>query len=90
MITYSTRDMKQAGFIWAQLVHDARFKGLTPLHNERGRDIFLFNFEVDASREQFNELLFQYTNGETCVEPLTYNKKIGQLLDHLSNQTRKQ
>jgi len=90
---HHTRDLKQAAFLWAQLTVNTRFAGLEPIPGED--NIFYFVFEVtptDDTRdveEELNSLIFSYTNGETCVEPLTYDKKMGQLRDHLRNHSKR-
>jgi len=90
-ITFKTRDLKQAAFLGAQLVCNTRFVGLEPLPREN--NIYFFVFEVTAKdsevnvEEELNSLIFQYTNGETCIDPITYDKKMGQLRDHLRNHS---
>lgn len=85
MYSYKTRDLKQAAFLWCQLKYPVTFKGVEPL--PRSANVVLFVFELQATEKQIQEMLFEYTNEQTCVEPNSYNSKIKKLLDSVSNLT---
>ena len=81
MYTYSTRDLREAGFVWAQKELSVTFKGLEASDRQPG--IFRFIFEIDASREVFENLLARYMNQEASVEPKLYDLKLNNLRDNL-------
>lgn len=71
--------------MWCQLNYPVTFKGVEPL--PRNSMVVLFVFEFEATERQIQDLLFEYTNERTCVEPNSYNSKIKKLLDSVSNLT---
>jgi hypothetical protein len=73
--------MKEAAFIWAQKNYGVSFKGLDA--HEKHPGVFKFVFEVDATQDQFVELLGQYMNQEALVEPKSYDQKMNNLRDNL-------
>lgn len=82
-MTYKTQDLKLAAFLWSQLLHPVRFEGLVPIPNKP--TLFFFTFDLTASQTELDNLLSSYTNNETCVEPNSYNARMGKLRDALSS-----
>lgn len=79
MITFRTKDLNQAAFMWCQPgVKLKRLQG-TKLS---GMTIF-FSFEMPMTEEELQSLQFCYANGETTVEPQTFIAKQNNLRDLL-------
>jgi len=78
---HSTRDLREAGFLWAQKELKAVFKGLDASDKYPG--IFKFRFEIACTLEEFEALLFKYMSQEAVVEPKTYDQKLSNLRDNL-------
>lgn len=81
MHTYSTRDLREAGFVWAQKDLPVSFKGLEASDKYPG--VFKFIFEVDATHDEFEALLGRYMNQDALVEPKAYDQKLSNLRDNL-------
>lgn len=78
---HSTRDLREAGFLWAQRQVKVRFKGLEK--SEQLPGVFKFQFEILSQRSEFESLLSLYMNQEAEVEPKTYDQKLSNLRDNL-------
>jgi hypothetical protein len=82
MTKYKTKDLRLAAYLWSQLTYQVGYTGLVPVVPNPG--VFWFSFELDCSPEQLDEMLNDYSNDRTCVEPNSYNTKIRRLLESLS------
>ena len=78
---HSTRDLREAGFLWSQKQVQVRFRGLEA--SEQYPGVFKFQFEVLGPREDFEGLLAGYMNQEGSVEPKAYDQKLSNLRDNL-------
>lgn len=78
---HSTRDLREAGFLWAQRQVEVRFRGLEASDQLPG--VFKFQFEVRGTRAEFEALLSGYMNQEASVEPKAYDQKLSNLRDNL-------
>jgi hypothetical protein len=83
MTKYKTRDLRLASYLWTQTKYPATFDGLIPIPHQPS--MFWFNFVFEATQDQLDELLNEYTNEKACVEPNSYNAKMGRLRDALSS-----
>ncbi len=81
MYTYSTRDLREAAFIWAQSEICVAFRGLGV--SDKNPSVFLFQFEISADRDTFSNLLDRYMNQQASVEPKYYDQKMNNLRDNL-------
>jgi len=77
---FGTKDLNEAAFLWCQ-------EGVNLLRVEaagegRGITIF-FVFSVDATEEALRQLMFDYRNGATTVEPQRYVQQQNNLRDML-------
>lgn len=79
---HSTRDLREAGFLWAQSEILVQFDGLEAA-SEKLPGVFKFRFQVSSSRDEFEQLLGKYMNQEASVEPKTYDQKLANLRDNL-------
>ena len=78
-IEYRTKDLNQAAFMWCQ-------KGakLRDVQGTRGTNTTIFFvFELAMSQEELKQLLFDYANGDTRVEPQDFITKQGNIRDML-------
>jgi hypothetical protein len=82
MIKYKTKDLKLAAYLWTQLSFPVSYTGLVPVVTNPG--LFWFSFEISCNQEQLDEMLSEYANDRTCVEPNSYNTKIRRLFESLS------
>lgn len=73
--------MRLASYLWSQVQYPVTFDGLVPIPNQP--NMFYFNFVFEATQEQLDGLLTEYTNEKACVEPNSYNAKMGRLRDAL-------
>jgi len=87
MTNYKTKDLKLAAYLWTQLTYQVGFKGLIPVPSKP--NVFWFNIEIDCSADQLDEMINEYSNDRTCVEPNSYNTKIRRLLEALSEVSTK-
>lgn len=78
---YPTRDLQEAGFLWAQRYFPARLVMLQPYSERDG--VFQFVLELDTTEELFNSVMFKYNNQEADVEPRHYDQCLNNLRDHL-------
>jgi len=89
-VPFSTKDLNEGAFVWCQA-------GVNLLRVEadgegRGITIF-FVFTVDKTEEEFRQLLFDYRNGNTSVEPQKYVQAQNNMRDMLHSslaRTRRQ
>lgn len=83
MYIHSTRDLREAGFVWAQDHFKVSFKGLEASDKPELRGVFRFVFEIQATQEEVSLLLSEYMNQEATVEPKAYDQKLSNLRDNL-------
>jgi len=83
--TFSTRDINKAAFVWSQPrveLKDSSGRG-------EAKTSIYFNFTVPMSEADFHNLMMQYENGKTLVEPNTFCSKLAKLRDIIFNSTGK-
>ena len=86
-ISYRTKDLNQAAFIWCQVgARIAEVQG----SSGNGTSIF-FKFTLPLTEDQLRALLIAYANGDTRVEPKEFCAKQYNLRDliHSSLDRRK-
>jgi len=90
MITYRTKDLNEAAFIWCQ---EAKLSAVEPEVKPGGDpskpETFYFRFELAMDEEALKHLIFQYANEDTRVEPQMFVRKQNNLRDRLYAVKRK-
>ena len=89
-VPFSTKDLNEAAFLWCQDgVNLLRVEG-----ESEGRGITVyFVMSVDKTEEELRQLMFDYRNGNTMVEPQRYIQQQNNLRDMLHSslaRTRRQ
>jgi len=80
--TFTTQDLNEAAFIWSQ--KSARMVDIVPrLAQGGGKEVFKFCFELEITNQELKQLLFDYQNGDTRVEPSEFVKNQNNLRDSL-------
>jgi len=87
MNRYSTRDLREAAFLWAQKELPVKFAGLDA--DSKNPGVFLFVFNYEASEDVFSQLQHRYNSEEALIEPRSYDQKMNNLRDHLRKVTTK-
>jgi len=69
MATIRTKDADEAAFIWSQ---DGFDLDRTEVEQGYRKSVIFFVFNTDKTTEEINELISDYKNGKTLVEPKRY------------------
>lgn len=76
---FRTKDLNQAAFLWTQGgVRLVRMQG-----SLEGNNTIFFQFELEMSEDQLQDLQFRFANNECVVEPNQYVSKQNALRDLL-------
>lgn len=78
---YKTRDLNEAGVLWAQQEFPVSLERLEPVTDKEG--VFNFVFKCDADANRIESFLSRYINQEITIEPKTYDQKLSNLRDRL-------
>jgi hypothetical protein len=78
---YKTRDLNEAGVLWAQNDFQVSLDRLEPVTDKDG--VFNFVFKCEAEPDVIEGFLSKYINQEIKIEPKTYDQKLNNLRDRL-------
>lgn len=78
---HSTRDLNEAGALWAQDKFKVFFVKLEPVPGKDG--LFKFVFDCECTPRDLEEFLIRYTNEQELIEPKKYDQRLSALRDSL-------